>query len=179
MLLQLGPCFICITCTRTQTHEIMQVTHSCKLIQAVPLTDRRPFSQHTYSGYHLYSISHLTDVWECIWKKIFMLRQQLYMCVCTCKRITLLFIPDIQTYEVGPRENVVSTDNHPNICHQDILQNEENIVFVWCYILFNYYFPQTCYLPWCSPRWSLLMQSCTVYRALWNTSEQTCKTTMS
>lgn len=33
------------------------------------------------------------------------------------------FIPDIQPYEVSPRENVISTEHHSNVCHQDILQN--------------------------------------------------------
>jgi len=33
------------------------------------------------------------------------------------------FIPDVQTYEVSPRENVISTEHHPNVRHQNILQN--------------------------------------------------------
>lgn len=35
-----------------------------------------------------------------------------------------LFIPYIQTYEVRPRENVVSAKHHPNVGHQDILQHQ-------------------------------------------------------
>lgn len=46
-----------------------------------------------------------------------------------------LFIPDIQTYEVGPRKNVVSTDHHANICHQDILQNGENVEYFVLYFV--------------------------------------------
>lgn len=35
---------------------------------------------------------------------------------------TCRFIPDIQSDEVGPWEDVVTTENHSDVCHQDILQ---------------------------------------------------------
>lgn len=43
------------------------------------------------------------------------------------------FLPDIQTYEVSPGENVVSAEHHPNVCHQDILQNGENMNEVFAF----------------------------------------------
>lgn len=69
------------------------------------------------------------------------------------RKYTWHFIPDIQTYEVSPRENVVSTEHHSNVCHQDVLQNGENInSAVFCLGVFNYNFKQICSLPWCSPQ---------------------------
>lgn len=35
------------------------------------------------------------------------------------------FIPDIQPDEVGTRENVIFTEHHPDVRHQDVLQNPE------------------------------------------------------
>lgn len=33
---------------------------------------------------------------------------------------------DVQTYEVGPRENVISAEHHPYVCHQDVLNAAHN-----------------------------------------------------